>query len=82
MNEAVCLRRDGPDHVLVTMPGGTDGDACREVEIAIAVHIPNVTAGGAIHDQGISLGGRRGDVPAAAAQEGASPRTRRGDADV
>src|SRR5207249_12308202 len=75
MDEPVNLGRNRADHLLVTVSDGADRDACREVQIAVPVHIPYVASGRVVHDQRIGLRGRRSDVPFILPQEhpGAGP---------
>src|SRR2546428_13264147 len=75
MDEPVNLGRDRADHLFVTVSDGADRDAGREVQIAVPVHIPDVTSGRVVHDQRIGLRGRRSHVPLIPPQErpGAGP---------
>jgi len=71
MKEAVRLRHDGADDLLVTMADRTDGDAGRKIQIAVVVDIPDIRPRRMINDKRIGLrcGGR--DVTGATTQKGA-----------
>src|SRR2546427_8936807 len=69
MDEPVNLGRNRADHLLVTMSDGADRDACREVQVAVPVHIPDVESGRVVYDKRIALRGRRSDVPFIPPQE-------------
>ena len=66
----------------MTMPGRADRDARGKVEIAVAVNIPDVTAGGALRDKRVGLGCGGCDVAVAPFQEGPGSRTGRNGPDV
>src|SRR6185503_13161079 len=64
------------------MAGGTDGNPRCKVEKAIAVDVPYVTARGAFYYQGVSRGGRGGDIAGASLEKGPATRTRRNRSDL
>src|SRR5439155_18122610 len=76
MDEPVYLGCNRADHVLVTMSGGADRDASREVQVAVPVHIPDVATGSMVHYQRIGLRRGRSDIPFISSQDhpGAGPR--------
>src|SRR5205823_5964717 len=61
----------------MTMPGRADRDPRGKVEIAVAVNVPDVTAGGALGHERVRLGCGGRDVAIAPFQEGPGSRTGR-----